>query len=481
MTDSSPSPDRVSAFVDDALGTDDAVGVASRITAGEISPLEAVEAAIARSEAVEERLRGLAFEDFDRARRRAGSAQATRGAFGGVPAVFKDNITVGGMPFTFGSRAVPDTRRPLDGPIAGQLLDIGLIPIGSSRTPEFGWTATTEFAGGDAVHNPWDAAFSSGGSSGGSAAYVAAGVVPIAHGNDGGGSIRIPAAACGLVGLKATRGRLLTDPSADAMPVKVVSDGVLTRSVRDTATFFADAERIHRNPRLPSVGHVDGPSARRLRIGVQVDSPFSAASDADTAATVRATADLLSELGHDVEEYRLRIPRSFKGDFIDYWSVLALSVSRDGRRLFDPAFDRNALEPLTIGLASRAARRLPKMPLVIARLAASARAYERNFGDVDLVLSPVLSHTTPELGFLGADLPWQTHLERVANYAGFTPLHNATGAPAISLPMGATATGLPVGVMLSARRGADRRLLEIAYELEEARPFRRIDGGTVAH
>ncbi len=471
-----PHPDRVSAFADDALGTDDAVGVAARIAAGEISPLEAVEAAIARSEAVEGSLRALAFEDFERARRRAGSAQATRGALGGVPTVFKDNITVGGMPFTYGSRAIPPNRRPLDGPVAGQLLDTGLIPIGTSRTPEFGWTATTEYVGGDAVHNPWHVGFSSGGSSGGSAAYVAAGVVPIAHGNDGGGSIRIPAAVCGLVGLKATRGRLLSDPAADAMPVKVVSEGVLTRSVRDTAAFFADAERIHRNPRLPAVGHVDGPSARRLRVGVVVDSPFTAPSDADTAAAVRGTADLLAELGHDVADYAIQIPRSFKGDFIDYWSVLALSVTRDGRKLFDPAFDRNALEPLTIGLASRAARRLPKMPIVIARLLASARAYERSFGDVDLVLSPVLAHTTPELGHLGADLPWQTHLDRVANYAGFTPLHNATGAPSISLPLGGTATGLPVGVMLSARRGADRRLLEIAYELEEARPFRHIDG-----
>ena len=329
--------------------------------------------------------------------------------------------------------------------------------------------------GGDAVHNPWDPAFSSGGSSGGSAACVAAGVVPIAHGNDGGGSIRIPAAACGLVGLKASRGRLLADRSADAMPVKVVNDGVLTRSVRDTAAFFADAERVHRNPRLPLIGRVDGPSARRLRVGVLLDSPFTDPTDAETAAAVRGTADLLAELGHDVADHQPRIPRSFKSDFVDYWSVLALSVARDGRRLFDPAFDRSALEPLTLGLSSRALRRLPRMPVVIARLAASGRAYERNFGDIDLVLSPVLTHTTPELGYLGADLPWQTHLERVSNYAGFTPLHNATGAPSISLPLGATASGLPVGVMLSGRRGAERRLLEIAFELEEARPFRRID------
>ena len=172
------------------------------------------------------------------------------------------------------------------------------------------------------------------------------------------------------------------------------------------------------------------------------------------------------------------MPRSFARDFEDYWSLLALGIVTSGRRLFGADFDTSALDPLTVGLARRARRRIAKMPLVIARLAASGRSYERSFSDVDLVLSPVLCHTTPRIGRLSADLPFEEHFARLVAYAGFTPWHNATGAPAVSVPAGLTDAGLPVGVMFGARRGDERRLLEIAYELEQAAPFPRIEDRT---
>jgi amidase len=324
------------------------------------------------------------------------------------------------------------------------------------------------------MRNPWNTGHSTGGSSGGSAASVAAGIVPVGHANDGGGSIRIPAAVCGLVGLKPSRGRLRADETEDAMPVKVVADGVLARSVRDVARFFEAAELTYRNPDLPPIGSVKDAPARRLRVGVTMDSPAAPVSDAPTHAAVQHTAELLAGLGHDVVEHEPHLPRSFRRDFEDYWSLLALGITVNGRRLFGDDFDASALDPLTIGLARRAKRRIAKMPLVIARLRASGVAYERSFGDVDVILSPVLCHTTPHIGHLSADLTFTQHFDRLVAYAGFTPWHNATGAPSISVPSGLTHDGVPIGIMVSARKGEERRLLEVAYEIEETSPFPRI-------
>ena len=468
---------RVHAFVDDALGRDDATGVAERIRSGEISAAEAVEAAIARIERVDPDLGAVQRDDFDRARaeakRREGRAPA--GVFAGVPVALKDNLTTRGRPMTVGSDAVSDHPRSIDGDYAKQLFATGVVPVATSTMPPFGWTASTERPGGRATRNPWDTERSAGGSSGGSAALVAAGAVPIAHGNDGGGSIRIPAAACGLVGLKPSRGRHLGDPRTDGLPVAIVSGGVLTRSVRDTAAMHAALEETYRNPKLQPIGEVKGAGARRLRIGFIIDSPVGPPTDASTRAVIESSADLLDSLGHHVEPYDPPAPRSFKTDFEDYWAFLAFMVHRTGPKRMGEGFDASRLDPLTLGLSSQAARRLHRMPLVIARLRASGRAYDRSLGALDIVMSPVLAHTTPPIGYLGADLPFEVHLERLRAYACFTPLHNAAGAPAISLPLGQSPEQLPIGVMFAARRGAERMLLELAYELEEASPFARIE------
>src|SRR5690606_8040429 len=240
----------VHAFRDDALGEDDATGLALRLSAGEVSAVELVEAAIARLERVDPRLSAIAYADFDGALRRARSLDKPRGALGGVPALAKETIPVKGMPMAMGSKAMPAHAQAKDGDFTRQLLDTGIVLLGTTQMPEFGWTASTERVGGDVTRNPWNPEYSAGGSSGGSAALVAAGAIPIAHGNDGGGSIRIPAAACGLIGLKPSRGRLRADASDEDLPVRIVADGVLTRSVRDTARFFEAAELSYRNPAL---------------------------------------------------------------------------------------------------------------------------------------------------------------------------------------------------------------------------------------
>lgn len=474
MTQPVPATTRVHAIADDALGTDDATGVAERIRAGEISPREAVDAAVERVRAVEE-LGAVAEWDDERARRRADAlGPGGSGVFHGVPCGIKENIAASGLPLRMGSEAVPDTRRTHDGGPATQLLATGAVPVVQTTCPPFGWTATTERIA-DVTRNPWHTGYSSGGSSGGTAALVAAGALPFAHGNDGGGSIRIPAAACGLVGLKATKGRFAGDVTTEKMPVQIVVDGVLTRTVRDTARYLAAAESQRAPKGWDPVGLVEGPTERRLRVGVVIDSPLAPATDDETAAAVRATAELLAGLGHGVDDdYVPAVPKAFKADFLHYWSMLAFGIHRDGRRMFGPDFDTSRLDPFTLGLSRYFVRHLYRLPMTLTRVAAAGAVYDRQLGDVDVVLSPVLTHTTPEIGYLAADLDFETHLERVSGYVGFTPLHNVTGAPAISLPMGRTADGRPIGVLLQARRGQDRMLLELAYELEAAAPFARI-------
>jgi amidase len=186
-------------------------------------------------------------------------------------------------------------------------------------------------------------------------------VVPITHANDGGGSIRIPAAVCGLVGLKPTRGRLVSDLNDTRLPVPIATQGVLTRSVRDTAGFYAAAEAYRRNPRLPPVRLVAGPSPTRLRVGVVVDSVTGTRTDEQTRACVLAAADLLAGLGHHVEEVPNPVPARFAEDFSLYWGLLGLLVSRTGRRVFGPEFDVERTDDLTRGLAQMCRRALPRI------------------------------------------------------------------------------------------------------------------------
>lgn len=460
----------VHGFGDDALGDLDATGVAARIASGEITAREAVAAAIGRAESVAA-LAAVEASDFDRALDAA--AAPGDGPFGGVPTFVKDNVDVAGLPTGEGSASY--TARPArrDSPAVTQLRSTGLCPLGKSRMPEFGFSPTAEFADAEPVHNPWNPAFSSGASSGGAAALVASGVVPIAHGNDGGGSIRIPAAACGLVGLKPTRGRLVADPKDQTLPVRIVTQGVLTRTVRDAANYHAAAERHYRNPALPPVRLVRGPNATRLRVGVIVDSVVGRVDD-ETRTAVRATADLLADLGHHVEDAPLPVGPEFVDDFSVYWGFLAFALCTGGKRLLGPDFDRARTDNLTRGLDALYRRNIAKTPQVLYRLRRTARRATQLFAGYDVIVSPVLGHTTPELGYLSPTQPFDELFEKLIAYTSFTPLNNAAGNPAISLPLHTTASGMPLGVHFSAAHGDERTLLELAFELEQAHPFARI-------
>ncbi len=459
----------VHAFVDDALGDADAVALATELARGAVHPDELAAAALTRAEAVADHLGAVAHQaPAPRRVPRQGSE------LDGIPTYLKDNLDVAGMPTGHGTSAFKARPARFDGRVTQQILGTGVAVLGKSRMPEFGFHASTEFADAPPTRNPWDTSRSVGGSSGGAAALVAAGVVPFAHGNDGGGSIRIPAAAAGLVGLKPTRGRYLDDEVASRMPIKLVCDGVLTRSVRDTAAFVDAMERQWRNRGLPPVGRISAPSSRRLRIGLMDQTLGPQDLDPATRQALADTAQLLESLGHRVERVALPVDERFAVDFLHHWALLALLASVGGRLVIDPDFDARRMDPFSQGLRRHALRFAPELPAAITRLRRTAQRCALLFDAHEVVLSPVITARTPPLGVLSPAVGFETLLGRLVRHLGTTPLHNMTGWPSIAVPGPVDAGGLPTSGLFTAAWGEERTLLELAFELEEARPFPRV-------
>lgn len=457
---------------DDALGLDDAVALRVRLLRGEVSALELTEAAIARAEQVNDTLNAIVFPTYDAARHNA--KQPHIGAFAGIPTFIKDNTDVQGVPSRQGSLAVGSHPAKKDSAFTKHFLSTGMNVLGKSNLPEFGFNASTEFKNRPATPNPWHLDYSAGASSGGSAALVAAGVVPIAHANDGGGSIRIPAAACGLIGLKPTRGRFIDGEAAAVMPINIISEGVVTRSVRDTAEFMHAMEQHYRGKKMTPVGHITGPENKRLRIGMVIDSISGAVTDVATRETVEATARTLESLGHQVDMIQWPISENFADDFSQYWGMLSFLLTTFGTKVFGKDFNVAETDNLTQGLAKFYREHIWRTPMMLWGMKRVARDYAEIFRSCDVLLSPVLAHTTPKLGYLSPTQSFESLFERLRNYVSFTPLNNAAGTPALSMPMGRTAEGLPIAVQLSGARGEERRLLALAFELEAAQPFHHL-------
>ncbi|MFN8126666.1 MAG: amidase [Candidatus Nanopelagicales bacterium] len=456
---------------DDALGDSDLVDLVARVDRREVSPAELVDAAIARSEVVDPAVNAIVSRVPDP----RPAADAERLPLRGLPTFIKDNEALAGLPTRQGSRAVTDRPARESMPWARQAIALGATPLGKSTLPEFGLTPTTECLLTGATRNPWDLSRSAGGSSGGAAALVAAGVTPLAHANDGGGSIRIPASCCGLVGLKPTRGRIIDIEEVESLPVNVTTQGVVTRTVRDTAYYFAAAERAYRNLALPPIGHVTRPGPRR-RIALLTTGHGTMVTQPEVADAVRSAAALFESLGHQVEE----IPFPFDNDigiaFLRYWAFLAYGIKRLGARLYGAGFNPGLLESYTLELARMFAAGPGLLPAAIRRMKRFPESYAEAFAGYDAVLSPVLGHEPPPIGFLGPEVEPREHLVRLLRYVSMTPLQNIAGTPAISLPLGATPSGLPIGVQVAAAWGQERLLLELALEAEEARPFARLPG-----
>jgi amidase len=438
----------------------DAVETAARIRSGELSATEVVSAAIERAEALTSVLNAIPARDYERALARARAPGS--GPLAGVPTFIKDLDDVAGMVNSYGSRAHADNVSKRTDKVIARILDTGL----ESTTPEFGLTGTTESTAFGPTRNPWKVTHSPGGSSGGAAALVAAGVVPIAHGSDGGGSIRIPASFCGLVGLKVSRERRFVTSGLDRLPLRVVTYGVVTRTVRDTAHFVTALDQRIASRRLARLPLVEGPSERRLRIGLFVAPPSGGVVDSEVAAATLEAGRHCAQLGHKVDEIPCPFDEQMVEDFLDYWSLLAWGSIQQTRLQRRTRFDIETMEGWTRSLAARFRDDWRGILPVLRRLRAARSASERLFERYDVLLSPTTTAPPPALGHLGADVPFETAFRRVRDYFCFTPPQNIIGNTAISLPLGMSRDGLPIGVQFAAHQGCESTLLELAYELE---------------
>lgn len=448
------------------LGDLDATAIAELIRKGDISPAEALECTRQRVEHVNPQLNAIVDSDFGMNGKPLGD-----GVFAGVPTFIKDLVKVKGFVNRQGSVGVPDRKMRSSEKLVHQIASTGCVIVGKSTTSEFGLLPSAETLLHGITRNPVHTEYSTGGSSGGAAALVAAGVVPFAHAMDGGGSIRIPASCCGLVGLKPSRGRHVGSPSL-GLPVDIVTNGIVSRTVRDTANYFHGIEQFRPNRKLKPIGHVTGPSDRRLRIGMFTQNPAGIEAHTDVSKAVLDAGKRCEELGHTVEY----IPNPYSDrilfDFLVYYSFLAWLLVGFGRVAVHPRFNSRKVEPFTSGLASFFNKSMLHAPTSFNYLSRKlSKEYDALFGKYDVLLSPTILEPVPKLGYFGGDQPFISLVMRLNNYVNFTILQNATGAPAISLPMGKCANGLPVGPQFAARLGDDSTLLELAFELEQAGAF----------
>jgi amidase len=463
-------------------GDYDGLGLAELVARGEVTAAELVEEAIARIEELNPRLNAVVFKGYELAREWAGAQDGNGAAapFRGVPMLLKDILGLcPGFPTTSGSNYIPAVPLPVESEVVARYRSAGLIPLGKTNAPEFGLVCTTEPVRYGATRNPWDLERTAGGSSGGSAAAVAARIVPIAHANDGGGSIRIPAACCGLVGLKPTRARNSLGPVIGDAMSGLVAEHVVTRSVRDCAAVLdATAGMIPGDPYSAPPGpdsflaEVTAPGAV-LRIAVMPEAPETPRDPACELA-LRHTVALLEELGHIVEEPPRFDPQSVSLDsseFMVIWCA-GLSSSLAGfERLLGRPPAADDLEPLTWAM-NEVGKQVTAVDYLgaVAKMQSLSREFANHYQGYDLTLVPTLNAPPLELGevdVLSSDLDAQ--MEVMSRFIPHTALFNMTGCPAITLPLAWTDAGLPLGMMFGARFGDEATLFRLAGQLERAR------------
>lgn len=448
-----------------------AAGLARRTTSGELTCAEVVEASLARIAEHDPRVNAFSVVLAEQARAEARAldeADGPRGPLHGVPVAIKEEVDVAGCVTTFGggANAAP---APRDGELVRRLRAAGAVVVGKTRMPEFGQWPFTESVAGGITRNPWDTSRTPGGSSGGSAVAVALGMVPVAIGGDGGGSIRIPAAYNGLVGLKPTRGRVTTDPYPHLWWA-LGTCGPLTRTVADTAMVYdvisgnVPGDR-YQAPALPQPlagAVVAGPG--RLRIGWST-KPVTRGigAHAEHRAAVEETAAALISLGHDVREVDPRYPDptlAFVPQFFAGVRAEAAAVEHPDR------LERRTRQVCLLGgwVGNRVLER------ALAAGDSAARKADRIFADVDVLLTPVVGTRPREVGVLDSGGPLRAALASRPLIA-WTALWNVTGHPAASIPAGLGSDGLPLAVQAVARHGGEGTLLGLAAELESARPW----------
>jgi len=464
-----------------------ATELARLVRSGELTSRELVEASLERIEALDGRVNAFCHLHADEA---LGAADAIGPGdprpFAGVPIAMKTEIPVAGSPLTMGSRLFGDFTPAHDAFAARRLLrDAGCVMVGRTSMPELGIMPVTEPTRFGPTRNPWDLERTPGGSSGGSAAAVAAGMVPIAHAADGGGSIRIPAACCGLVGLKPTRGRVSIGPDLGDHPL--VTHGTVTRTVAETAAMldvlagYEPGDATWAPPPGEPFAAAASREPRRLKIAVTTLPPLDVPVDPACARVVREAAEALASLGHEVVEadpaWQIE---GFDEIFLTVFGAYISQTVAIGGILSGQAPSRENLEPLTLAIFERAQETSALQVLgANTRLQAFSRGLIAGFfGEHDVLVTPALVRPAVPVGTYDTAAPdaygeWA----RSGEFACFTPGANISGQPAISLPLGETDEGLPLAVQIIGRPADEATLLALGAQLEQARPWdaRRAD------
>ena len=457
----------------------DGLGIAELVRSKELSKEEVSACARQAAELLNPDINAI-IEMFPEALTSNDSSDA---AFHGVPFIIKDlALHAEGVLYEMGSRLSQGMRTPHDTELMSRFRETGLQVLGRASTPEFGYCPTTEPVVNGPSRNPWNLDHSPGGSSGATAASVAAGIVPLAHANDGGGSIRIPASCCGLVGLKPSRGRVPAGPDA-AVPLSGLAvEFAVTRSVRDSARLLdlvqgpGVGEPFEIAPPPENYFDTFEQAPERLKIAVMSDPWGSAPVDKEVQKACAETAQLCEKLGHHVEEAAPEMSwESFFQATHVLWTANIVTLVDMVATMMDRKVDDTTLESTTLA-CYQYGKSLSAEELLKAEAAANniCRSVGNFFGKYDLLLTPTLARLPAAIGEINANdasldaMGWSTH---VFKYCPFTPLFNMTGQPAISLPLQQSSSGLPIGMQFVARFGREDILLQVARELEQAHPW----------
>ena len=457
----------------------DATGLAALVVKRQVSTKEVLETAIARAEQVNPSINAIIHKQYDQART-AVTHGLPQGPLSGVPFLIKDlGFFEPGEPATRGSSLFKDYVADHESAYVTRCKKAGLVFMGRSSTPEFGLNPTTEPRIYGSCHNPWNVAYSAGGSSGGAAAAVAAGILPMAHATDGGGSIRIPAAQCGLFGLKPSRGRISMAPDAGEGWGGLSTGHVVSRSVRDSAVMLDCTAGLEPGdpyaapaPEHPFAQSIERPP-RKLRIALMLKDHRSAKLHPECLKAVEGAAKLCQSLGHIVEEADPKL------DMVALRPMNARIAAANTARACNLRWEALGRTPnpddVEAGTWAVYQRGLKVSGVEYIEAIAAAHEIGRKMAafltSYDVILSTTLAGPPPKLGYFDQNGDVQTFTERVTEYLSVTPLHNATGTPAMSVPLHWSSDGLPIGVHFAGRYGEEATLLALAAQLETAQPW----------